>query len=154
MVGVPLYRWSLRGMGDRDSVLCFAVWVCHGGVREPPSPDPKTPRARSKSIARHTRLGCLALLVQQTNALGISFAFWQTLRLDRLVAPPRTPASLAQVPPPQATKPPSHCRNPLAWRESQFVVEGSHPMPSTPFVRRMGSSSFQSLRFRISMVPP
>ena len=36
----------------------------------------------------------------------------------------------------------------------QFGAEGTHAMPSTPFVSRMDSSSFQSLRFRISIVPP
>jgi hypothetical protein len=36
----------------------------------------------------------------------------------------------------------------------QFDEECTQAMPSTPFVSRMGSSSFQSLRFRISIVPP
>jgi hypothetical protein len=36
----------------------------------------------------------------------------------------------------------------------QFVAEGTQAIPSTPFVSRMGSSIFESLRFRTSIVPP
>ena len=36
----------------------------------------------------------------------------------------------------------------------QFDAEGTQAMPSTPFVSRMGSSIFESLRFRTSIVPP
>jgi hypothetical protein len=36
----------------------------------------------------------------------------------------------------------------------QFDAAGTQAMPSTPLVSRMGSSSFESLRFRTSIVPP
>ena len=36
----------------------------------------------------------------------------------------------------------------------QSEAEGTQAIPSTPFVSRMGSSIFESLRFRTSIVPP
>jgi hypothetical protein len=49
------------------------------------------------------------------------------------------------------------CRQYGSYRVSdaaELISEGTQAMPSTPFVSRMGSSSFQSFKFRISMVPP
>jgi hypothetical protein len=52
--------------------------------------------------------------------------------------------------PPERRRLGSYC----ASEAAELIAAGTQAMPSTPFVSRMGSSTFQSLRFRISIVPP